>query len=102
MPLAHAGRALVASLLIAIGAGAALPAVAQPSLPTLGDGSALTTGEERRLGDRIIRELYRDPDYIDDPVLVEYVQGLWQALLAPHPHRISCPRTQPNAFGRGL
>ena len=82
MPLAHAGRALVASLLIAIGAGAALPAVAQPSLPTLGDGSALTTGEERRLGDRIIRELYRDPDYIDDPVLVEYVQGLWQALLA--------------------
>ncbi|WP_291326388.1 M48 family metalloprotease [Acidovorax sp. 28-64-14] len=65
-----------------MGAGAALPAVAQPSLPTLGDGSALTTGEERRLGDRIIRELYRDPDYIDDPVLVEYVQGLWQALLA--------------------
>jgi predicted Zn-dependent protease len=43
---------------------------------------ALTTGEERRLGDRIIRELDRDPDYIDDPVLVEYVQGLWQALLA--------------------
>ena len=82
MPLALTGRALIASLLIAIGAGAALPAVAQPSLPTLGDGSALTTGEERRLGDRIIRELYRDPDYIDDPVLVEYVQGLWQALLA--------------------
>ena len=68
--------------MIATGAGAALPAAAQASLPTLGDGSALTTGEERRLGDRIIRELYRDPDYIDDPVLVEYVQGLWQALLA--------------------
>ena len=65
-----------------MGVGAALPAAAQSSLPTLGDGSALTTGEERRLGDRIIRELYRDPDYIDDPVLVEYVQGLWQALLA--------------------
>ncbi|ART49845.1 peptidase M48 [Acidovorax carolinensis] len=81
--LALSGRALVASLLIAImGAGTALPAAAQASLPTLGDGSALTTGEERRLGDRIIRELYRDPDYIDDPVLVEYVQGLWQALLA--------------------
>jgi predicted Zn-dependent protease len=82
MPLALSGRALIASLLIAIGAGAALPATAQASLPTLGDGSDLTTGEERRLGDRIIRELYRDPDYIDDPVLVEYVQGLWQALLA--------------------
>ena len=72
-------RALIALFL---GATACLPAVAQPSLPTLGDGSALTTGEERRLGDRIIRELYRDPDYIDDPVLMEYVQGLWQALLA--------------------
>lgn len=81
MPPALAGRALIASLLIAIGAGAPLPAAAQPSLPTLGEGSTLTTGEERRLGDRIIRELYRDPDYIDDPVLVEYVQGLWQALL---------------------
>ena len=34
------------------------------------------------MGDRIIRELYRDPDYIDDPVLVEYVQTQWLALLA--------------------
>ena len=82
LPLPIAFNALIASLLIAIGAGAALPAAAQSSLPTLGDGSALTTGEERRLGDRIIRELYRDPDYIDDPVLVDYVQGLWRALLA--------------------
>ena len=29
-----------------------------------------------------MRELYRDPDYIDDPILVEYVQGIWQPLLA--------------------
>lgn len=47
-------------------------------LPTLGDGaSSLTTGEERRLGDSIIKELYRDPDYLDDPVLQEYVEGIW-------------------------
>ena len=58
------------------------PATAQVLLPTLGDGSELTPSDERRLGDRIIRELYRDPDYIDDPVLVEYVQTLWQSLLA--------------------
>ena len=82
LPLALTQQALTASLFIASGILAPLPAAAQPSLPTLGDGSTLTTGEERRLGDRIIRELYRDPDYIDDPVLVEYVQGLWQALLA--------------------
>lgn len=42
----------------------------------------MTTGAERRLGNRIAREIYRDPDYIDDPVLVEYVQGIWQPLLA--------------------
>jgi hypothetical protein len=42
----------------------------------------MTTNAERKLGERIARELYRDPDYIDDPVLVEYVQGIWQPLLA--------------------
>jgi len=68
-------KALVASLLIASST------LAQPALPTLGDGSDLTTSEERRLGDRIIRELYRDPDYIDDAVVHEYVQGLFQALV---------------------
>ncbi len=74
-PLALIFRVLTASLLIAFSA------LAQPALPTLGDGSDLTTSEERRLGDRIIRELYRDPDYIDDPVIHEYVEGLFQALM---------------------
>ena len=82
--LAHASQALAASLLIAIGVASPLPAHAQGGLPTptLGDGSDLTSSEERRLGDRIIRELYRDPDYIDDPVIGEYVQGIWQPLMA--------------------
>lgn len=80
--LALASQALVASLLIAIGVASPLPARAQGALPTLGDGSDLTSSEERRLGDRIIRELYRDPDYIDDPVIGEYVQGIWQPLMA--------------------
>ncbi len=56
------------------------PAGAQ--LPSLGDAGDMTTGAERKLGEKIARELYRDPDYIDDPVLVEYVQGIWQPLLA--------------------
>ena len=60
--LALASQALAASLLIAIGMASPLPAHAQGGLPTLGDGSDLTSSEERRLGDRIIRELYRDPD----------------------------------------
>ena len=58
---------------------AALPARAQ--LPTLGDDSEMGTAAERQLGERIARELYRDPDYIDDPVLVDYVRGIWQPLL---------------------
>jgi predicted Zn-dependent protease len=52
------------------------------SLPNLGDGSDMTPGSERTLGDRIARELYRDADYVDDAVLMEYVQGIWQPLLA--------------------
>ena len=69
-------RAVSTVVLIASG----VPALAQ--LPTLGDGSDMTSSVERRLGDRIAREIYRDPDYMDDPVLLEYLQGIWQPLLA--------------------
>ena len=81
-PLAQVCQALAASVLVAICAAAPVTVQAQGGLPTLGDGSDLTSSEERRLGDRIIRELYRDPDYIDDPVIAEYVQGIWQPLIA--------------------
>lgn len=53
----------------------------QLQLPSLGDTSAMSPAAERRLGDRIARELYRDPDYLDDPVIMEYVQEIWQPLL---------------------
>jgi predicted Zn-dependent protease len=51
-------------------------------LPSLGDNLELSAGAERRLGDRIAASIYRDPDYIDDPVLVDYMQGIWQSLMA--------------------
>ena len=51
-------------------------------LPSLGDNLDLSAGAERRLGDRIAASIYRDPDYIDDPVLVDYMQSIWQALMA--------------------
>ncbi len=57
------------------------PPVAR-GLPSLGDAGDMTSLEERKLGDTIIRELYRDPDYLDDPVIGEYVDGIWRALLA--------------------
>ena len=78
--LKHALRAGAASVLIAL--QVVTPWPAQAALPTLGDGaSSLTTGQERRLGDSIAKELYRDPDYIDDPVVQDYVEGIWQHLL---------------------
>ena len=63
-----------------LAASFSMAALAQ--LPTLGDTSEMTSSTERKLGERIARELFRDPDYIDDPLLAEYVQNLWQPLLA--------------------
>ena len=51
------------------------------ALPALGDGGDITLGEERRLGDQIARLLYRDPDYLDDPVIDGYLQAIWQPLV---------------------
>jgi len=73
-------RAMICSLLAAC--MALPPGLVHAQLPTLGDGSEMTISAERRMGARIARELYRDPDYVDDPVIAEYVQSLWQPLLA--------------------
>ncbi len=53
-------------------------------LPALGDIASedLSVGAERHLGDQIMTELRRDPDFLDDPLLLDYVQSLWQPLLA--------------------
>lgn len=61
------------------------PAWAQstPSrLPALGDavGDELGASAERRLGDRIMVELRRDPDMLEDAVLADYLQSIWQPL----------------------
>ncbi len=61
---------------------AATPPLASGSLPGLGDGSDMSIADERRLGDSIARQLYQDPDYLDDPVLVDYLQAIWKPLLA--------------------
>ena len=74
-----AARRLIAALLAL---ACLLPGPASAQLPTLGDTSEMNASTERKLGERIARELYRDPDYIDDPVLDEYVQEIWKRLLA--------------------
>lgn len=49
-------------------------------LPSLGDGNEISLGEERRLGDSIMREILRDPDVIEDLVLADYVGEVWTRL----------------------
>ncbi len=52
------------------------------SLPSLGDNSELAAAAERRLGDRIAASIYRDPDLVEDPILNDYIDGIWQSLRA--------------------
>ena len=62
---------------------ALVPAQAQRNeLPNLGGPEGMTTSAERQWGDRIARVLYRDPDYLQDPLLDEYIARLWSPLLA--------------------
>lgn len=66
-----------------LGATLALtPALAQRNdLPNLGGPEGLSASAERQWGDRIARVLYRDPDYLQDPVLDDYIARLWAPLL---------------------
>ena len=67
--------------------GAVAPAQAQPSagvrLPALGEAASedFSLSQEKRTGEQIMREIRRDPDYIDDPQLLDYLQSLWQPLV---------------------
>jgi predicted Zn-dependent protease len=56
---------------------------APPRLPALGDAATeeLGIGDERRIGEQIMREARRDPAWLDDPVLLAYAQSLWQPLV---------------------
>ena len=37
--------------------------------------------EERRIGESVVKEIFRDPDCAEDAVLVDYIQSLWQPLI---------------------
>ena len=59
-------------------------AIHDRGLPTLGDANSqtLSPAAERHLGDRIMRTILSDPDVVDDPLVLEYVQDIWTSLLA--------------------
>jgi len=97
---------LLSGLLLALATGlapqtgvlAAGTPAASAALPNLGDGSELAPAAERRIGDRIARELYRDPDYLDDLVITDYVQGIWQPLVAAARQQGNLPAQLDEAF----
>lgn len=77
-------RLLPVALAVALGAGPlgpVAPAAAQ-NLPDLGEASQadLSPAEERRIGEEIMRQIRRDPAYVDDPEVTEYVQRLGDQL----------------------
>jgi beta-barrel assembly-enhancing protease len=53
-------------------------------LPDLGDGSggSLTPQAERKLGERVMREVRRDPDYLDDWLVRDYLNAISARLAA--------------------
>ncbi len=73
---------LTLKLALALAAALAVPSglVAQSTLPELGGGD-LALGTERRLGDSVVREFYKDPDLFEDPLLQLYIDELFAPLL---------------------
>lgn len=105
--LTLASRALVAAALAVGGLAWAqsTPGGATPlRLPSLGETSSdvLPVATERRYGEQILLQLRRDPAWLDDPVLLDYVQSLWQPLLAAARRRGDIEPDVDNAFAWDL
>jgi predicted Zn-dependent protease len=78
-------RRLLALLMAGLMALAPLQgAWAQVRLPALGESATedFSVGTEKRVGEQIMREIRRDPEFLDDPVLQEYVDSIWVRLVA--------------------
>jgi predicted Zn-dependent protease len=77
-------RALAAALVASLALGPA-PVLAQiENLPKLGDpsGDELSPQAERRLGESVMREVRRDPSYLDDADVVDYLNRFAAPLVA--------------------
>lgn len=61
------------------------------NLPSLGDAGSddLSPGNERRLGEAIMREVRREPSYMDDPDATEYLNTLGFKLVSVSPARFT-------------
>lgn len=76
------------------------PTESNVRLPALGESASdeFNLNTEKRLGEQIMREIRRDPDYLDDPVLLDYLQALWQPLVAAARQRGDIDRDSDGLF----
>ena len=74
----------VRPLLLALSLCIATAPCGAQSLPELGDASSASLSEqqEKTIGNRIMREVRIDKDFIEDPEITDYINALGQRLLA--------------------
>jgi beta-barrel assembly-enhancing protease len=84
----------VATLIAVLAVGQVLPAFADSSdsLPDMGTtaGSTLSIGQEMQMGDYYVRQLRGSAPLINDPLLVQYINGLGMRLVA-HADSVKTP-----------
>ncbi|HEX4503714.1 MAG TPA: beta-barrel assembly-enhancing protease [Scandinavium sp.] len=87
-------KTLVATLIASLTLGQALPAFADSadSLPDIGTtaGSTLSIGQEMQMGDYYVRQLRGSAPLINDPLLVQYINGLGMRLVS-HANSVRTP-----------
>ncbi|MEN3366766.1 MAG: beta-barrel assembly-enhancing protease [Burkholderiales bacterium] len=78
---------LVTALMCAVPVAVAPPIAHAQNLPSLGDvdRAELSPQMERKLGEQIMRDIRRDRDYLDDPVVTEYLNNFGGTMLAVTP-----------------
>ncbi len=87
-------KTLVAAAVASLTLGTILPAAADSAdtLPDMGTsaGSTLSIGQEMQMGDYYVRQLRGSAQLINDPLLVQYINGLGMRLVA-HANSVRTP-----------
>ena len=87
-------KTLVATVIASLTLGSILPAFADTAdtLPDMGTsaGSTLSIGQEMQMGDYYVRQLRGSAPLINDPLLVQYINGLGMRLVS-HVNSVRTP-----------
>ena len=87
-------KTLVATVIASLTLGSILPAFADTAdtLPDMGTsaGSTLSIGQEMQMGDYYVRQLRGSAPLINDPLLVQYINGLGMRLVS-HANSVRTP-----------